>query len=312
MDFKDYYKILGITKASSAGDIKKAYRKLAVKYHPDKNPNNKSAEEKFKELNEAYEVLGDVEKKKKYDELGENWKYYQQTGQTGRQEQDFDWSQRTSKSGNGRRSREQFYGDDFSDFFSSVFGDSFAGRKQSKQRKHKGKDYTAEMQISLEEAYSGTTRQLEMDGRKLQLNIKPGVKDKQVLRLKGKGGKGMHGGEEGDIYITIHVPEHPHFRRKDNDLFCDVPVDLYTAILGGQALIGTLRNPMKITISKETDNGKILRLKGMGMPIYGRENEFGDLYAKVIIRLPKNLSAEENALFKKLATLKHASHAETI
>lgn len=315
MDFKDYYKILGVVKTATSDEIKKAYRKLAVKYHPDKNPDNKSAEEKFKDINEANEVLGNVEKRKKYDELGENWKYYQQTGQQGGhgQAQDFDWS---NWSNSGRTSRytsgEQFREGNFSDFFENIFGGSFEGGKQGKTKAYKGQDYNAEMTVSLEDAYSGTTRQLQLDKQKIQIKTKPGLKDAQILRLKGKGAKGKNGGPDGDLFINVHLSEHPHYKRKEDDLYCDISVDLYTAVLGGQTLIRTLRSPIKMTISKETDNGKVLRLKGMGMPKYDKENEFGDLYAKVNIKLPKNLSPKEEELFKELSNIKHTSHAETI
>lgn len=313
MDFKDYYKILGVAKTATADEIKKAYRKLAVKYHPDKNPNDKSAEEKFKEISEANEVLGNAEKRKKYGELGENWQYHQQSGQPGGQgqSQDSDWSKWTNKGG-GSQSGKQFHEDDFSDFFENIFGGRFAGGQQGRQRTFKGQDHNAEMQVSLEEAYSGTTRQLQLDKQKLQLKIKPGIKDGQVLRLKGKGGKGMNGGPDGDLYITVHVSEHPHYKRKEDDLYCDITVDLYTAILGGQTLVRTLRNPIKITVSKETDNGKVLRLKGMGMPRYDKDNEYGDMYAKVNIRLPKNLTPKEIELFNELSTIKNISHAEAV
>ena len=177
MDFKDYYKILGVDKTATADEIKKAYRKLAVKYHPDKNPDNKSAEEKFKEINEANEVLGDVEKRKKYDELGENWKYYQQSGQPEGQgkEQNFDWSKWKNKENDSSHqytSGEQFHEGNFSDFFENIFGGSFERGKQGKARVFKGQDYNAEMQISLEEVYSGNTRQVELNNQKLQLKIK--------------------------------------------------------------------------------------------------------------------------------------------
>ena len=299
MDYKDYYKILGVSKTASADEIKKAYRKLAIKYHPDKNQNNKSAEEKFKEINEANEVLGDVEKRKKYDELGENWKYYQQSGQA---------------QGNTHQytSSEQFNEGNFYDFFENIFGGGYTESRKGQQRKYKGEDYNAEMHISLEEAYLGTARQLELENKKLQLKTKPGIKDAQVLRLKGKGAKGINGGQDGDLYITVHVEEHPHYKRKGDDLYCDVTVDLYAAILGGQVLVRTLRNPIKMTIGKETDNGKVLRLKGMGMPKYDKENEFGDLYAKVNIKLPKNLSEKEIELVKELSNIKNNNHAEAI
>jgi len=312
VDFKDYYNILGVTKASTNDEIKKAYRKLAIKYHPDKNLNDKSAEDKFKEINEANNVLGDSEKRKKYDELAENWKYQQQAGQQG---QDFSSSQRRNKSGGGNSSsysNEQFNDSEFSDFFENMFGGTFKGASQGKQRPLKGNDYTAEIQMSLEEAYSGTTRQLELETQKLQLKFKPGIKDGQVLRLKGKGGKGINGAEDGDILITVHVAEHPHYKRQGDVLHCDMVVDLYTAMLGGQTLIRTLRNPIKVNIAKETENGKIVRLKGMGMPRYDKENEFGDMYTKVSIKLPTNISLKETELFKELQIIKNESDVKTV
>lgn len=303
MDYKDYYKILGVTKTATAIEIKKAFRKLAVKHHPDKNPNDKAAEEKFKEVNEANGVLSDVEKRKKYDELGENWNNYQPNAQgyNSAQERNTAYS-----------AGEQFNEGNFSDFFESVFGSRFGGAKQRTQQAYKGEDYNAEMQLSLEEAYSGTTRLIELNKLKLQLNIKPGVKEGQLLRMKGKGGKGSNGGQDGDVYITVHVTEHPHYKRKEDDLYCDITVDLYTALLGGKTLVRTLHNPIKMNIAAETDNGKVLRLKGMGMPRYGKENECGDLYAKVNIVIPKNLSPKEIELFNQLSTLKQTAHANTV
>ncbi|MCW3105027.1 MAG: DnaJ-class molecular chaperone with C-terminal Zn finger domain [Bacteroidetes bacterium] len=298
MNYKDYYKILGLTKAATQEEIKKAFRKLAVKYHPDKNPGNKAAEEKFKEISEAHEVLGDPEKRKKYDELGENWQQYQGNAQ--------------QENGRGQRQRQRQYsesgsfeGGDFSDFFESVFGSSFGGGSRGAQ---KGSDYSAEVQLSLEEAYNGTSRLLEVDGEKLQMKFKPGVKEGQSLRIRGKGGPGSNKGARGDIYVTVHVSEHPHFERKENDLHCEAPVDVYTLILGGKATIHTMKGMIKIDIPKETENGKVLRLKGMGMPVFGKD-EFGDLYVKMKALLPKNLSAEEIELFQQL---KNKNHEETV
>ena len=313
MDFKDYYKILGVERKASADEIKKAYRKLAVKYHPDKNPNNKAAEEKFKEMNEAYEVLGNAEKRKKYDELGENWNQHQQQG--GR-DGNFDWSKWQNTGGGQRKtysSEEDMFGNggDFSDFFSNIFGGA-QGRSGRTQQPRKGNDFEAELSISLEEAYSGTTRQLETEGEKLQIKIKPGVKEGQTLRLKGKGGQGMSNGPRGDVFIRVHVETHPHFERKNDDLYCDVPVELYTAVLGGKTLIRTLKGNIRIDIAKGTDSGKILRLRGMGMPKFGKESEFGDLYAKVNIRVPQSLSEEEKDLFKKLSALRSAGRVTEI
>lgn len=299
MEFKDYYKILGVSKSASIEDIKKAYRKLAIKYHPDKNQGNKAAEDKFKEANEANEVLSDPEKRKKYDELGENWKHYQPGSPPPR-------------SGTGRRqqqyysSDEDFSGGNFSDFFESMFGNRFGGRSQGPS---KGDDYQANVSITLEEAYTGTARLLDVNGEKLQMKFKPGTIDGQNLRIKGKGGLAGKGGQRGDIYVTVHIPEHAYFQRKENDLYCEIPVDLYTAILGGKATVKTLKGNLQITIPKETDMGKVLRLKGFGMPKYDTPSEFGDLYAKVKLMLPKNLSKEEIELFQQL---KNKRHAQTV
>jgi curved DNA-binding protein len=303
MEFKDYYKILGVERKASADEIKKAYRKLAVKYHPDKNPGNKEAEENFKKINEANEVLSDPEKRKKYDELGSNYNNYQQSG--GRAE-DFDWSKwGNQRNGGGYQtytSGEGFDGENFSDFFESIFGGS-SFQQQGTRKPRKGSDYNAETDISLEEAYSGTNRRMDVNGKVLQINIKPGVEEGQVLRLKDKGGPGANGGPRGDIYITLHIPEHPHYIRKQDDLYCDIQVDLYTALLGGKQLIRTLKGSMRIDIPAEGENGKVMRLKGLGMPVFNKPESFGDLYAKVKITLPKNLSAKEKELFNELSSI---------
>ena len=300
MEFKDYYKILGVSKTATTEEIKKAYRKLAVKYHPDKNQGNKAAEEKFKEANEANDVLSDPEKRKKYDELGENWKYYQSGNPP-------------PNEGFNRGKQHYHYSSDddpgegnFSDFFESIFGNRFAG---SGRGPSKGEDYQTNVSISLEEAFMGTARLLEVNGEKLQMKFKPGTADGQNLRIKGKGGAARKGGVRGDIYVTVHVSPHPYFERKGDDLYCDLPVDLYTAVLGGKATVRTLKGTIQSNIPGETDSGKVLRLKGLGMPKYGKENELGDLYAKVKVVLPKNLTKEEIELFQQL---KNKRHAQTV
>jgi curved DNA-binding protein len=308
VEFKDYYKILGVERNASADEIKKAFRKLAIKYHPDKNPGDKTAEEKFKEINEANEVLSDPEKRKKYDELGSNWKNYQQGGNKA---EDFDWSRWRTQNQGSRQGfgthggHEDMFneGGEFSDFFESIFGRSGFSQRSAGGRAAKGEDYRTETTISLEEAYSGTSRRIELNDETLDIKFKPGIQDKQVLRLKGKGGQGYNGGPRGDIYITVGIPGHPHYKRKDNDLYCNISVELYTAILGGKQLIRTLKGNIRITIAPETENGQTLRLKGLGMPVFGKTNEYGDLYAKVKILLPKNLSIEETELFKKLSEI---------
>jgi curved DNA-binding protein len=295
MEFKDYYKILGVSKTATIDEVKKAYRKLAIKYHPDKNPNNKAAEEKFKEINEANEVLSDPEKRKKYNDLGENFNQYQQQG---RREDSFDWSKWT---GGG-----QDYGDqgEFSSFFESVFGGGF-GNSRRGSAKMKVQDYRAEIEVPLEDAYHGTERRIDANGRILQMKLKPGIRDGQVLRIKEKGGPGRNGGPKGDIYLTLIIPPHPHFERREDDLYCNISVELYTAILGGKQLIITMKGNIRIDIPAGTDNGKVLRLKGLGMPRFGETNEFGDLYAKINIIVPKNLTDKEISLYKELQQIRN-------
>lgn len=306
MEYKDYYKILGVDKKASADEIKKAFRKLAVKYHPDKNPGDKQAEEKFKEISEANEVLSDVEKRKKYDEFVESWSQYQGRGQGS---EGFDWT-KWQERGN-TRSQEFTYEDenfgDFSSFFETLFGFNRKARGPAK-----GQDYSAELEISLEEAFTGTERILEVDNEKLRIKLKPGTSDGQVIKVKGKAAQGRNGGPRGDIYMKIHIPEHPHYKRNGDDLHCNAPVDLYTMVLGGKALIDTLKGPVRIDIPEGTENGKVLRIKGMGMPKYDQPGQFGDLYAKISVIIPKKLTPEEKELFRELSSLKEKNYATTI
>jgi curved DNA-binding protein len=314
LEYKDYYKVLGIEKSASQDEIKKAFRKLALKYHPDKTKGDKSAEEKFKEINEANEVLGDPEKRKKYDELGANYQYYQQYGN---QSQGFDWSQYASPggsrqsysfSGGGGDFEEFFGGSGYSDFFDMLFGGGFGGaqkkRRGGRTMQARGQDYQSEMDITLEEAYSGTTRIFKLDSESIKLNIKPGVTDGHMLKIPGKGGNGRNGGAAGDLLIKINILKHNVFERRGNDLYANLPVDLYTAVLGGKVEFKTLKGNVKIDIAKESEFGKTLRLGKLGMPVYGNQNEFGDLYLKLDIILPKNLSAKEIKLFNDLKKIR--------
>jgi len=311
MDFKDYYKILDIPKTASTDEVKKAYRKLAIKYHPDKNKDDKVAEEKFKEVNEANEILKDEKKRKEYDILADDYKNYQQSGG----KQGFDgFNQGNRNQGNqqyqGRaNSNQQFDEDSFAEFFSNMFGGQAKGNSQGRQQASKGQDFTAEMEVSLEEAYSGTTRQVQLEDQKLSMKIKPGVKRGQVLRLKGKGGKGINGSPEGDLMITVNVTENTIFKRKEDDLYCSIEVDFYAAVLGGKTEIKTLKGKINTTIPKETSNGKVLRLKKMGMPIFNKPEEFGDLYATINIKMPTHLSEKELELFNQLAILRNGKSA---
>lgn len=312
MEYKDYYKVLGIEKSASQDDIKKAFRKLALKYHPDKTKGDKSAEEKFKEINEANEVLGDPEKRKKYDELGANYQYYQQYGN---QSQGFDWSQYASPGGSQRSYSFEsgdfgdfFGGSGYSDFFDMLFGGGFGGaqkkRRGGRTMQARGQDYQSELDITLEEAYSGTTRIFKLDSESIKLNIKPGVSDGHMLKIPGKGGNGRNGGAAGDLLIKINILKHNVFERRGNDLYANLPVDLYTAVLGGKVEFRTLKGNVKIDIAKESDFGKTLRLGKLGMPVYGNQNEYGDLYLKLDIILPKNLSAKEIKLFNDLKKIR--------
>lgn len=311
MEVKDYYKILGVEKTATAEQIKKAYRKLAVKYHPDKNPGDKAAEEKFKELNEAYEVLSDAGKRKKYDQFGENYQYYEQHG--GRPE-DYDWSQ----FGGGKQGSYTYSGnvedmfgggEGFSDFFEQLFGSRFAGSHRRQQGPARGRDVQATMEVSLEDAYSGATRQVEVNGSRLNIKMKPGLYEGQVIRLKGKGSPGRQSGQQGDLLISIHISPHPQYELKGQDIHTDVPLPLYTAILGGKLTVPTPATTLSMNIPAGTDSGKVFRLKGKGMPAYDHKGTPGDLYIKTVIHIPKNLSAKEKELFQQLSQLNENGHA---
>lgn len=295
MEYKDYYKVLGVDKKASQDEIKKAYRKLAVKYHPDKNPGDKKAEEKFKELNEANDVLSDPEKRKKYDELGANWKQYQQGGGY----QDFGGS----RSYGGPRSGGTYYTDEdsgFSDFFESLFGNRSAGGG-GRKRTVKGEDYQAETTITLEEAFYGTTRQLNLETQTLNLKLKPGIADGQVLRMKEKGGRGYNGGPNGDLFITIYVQKHPRFTRKGDDLYFDSPLDAFTAMLGGKLPVQAIDKTININIPAGTDSDKVFRLKEMGMPEYSNPKQRGDAYVRVVLTVPKTLSDKDREILARFA-----------
>lgn len=311
MEYKDYYKILGVSKNATKDEIKKAYRKLAVKYHPDKAKGNKEAEEKFKEINEANEVLSDDEKRKKYDQFGENWQYYQQSGQQG----GFDWSQYASPGG-GREyysysgDAGDFGGSGFSDFFETLFGGGF-GQTQTRRRRGasrtsqiRGEDLSAELSITLEDAYHGAEKIFDLDGESIKLKIKPGIADGQLLKLSGKGSRGYRGGTAGDLMLRINVLGDPLFERKGNDLHTNMSVGLYTAILGGKAPLKTFKGTINISIPKESQNGKVMRLQGMGMPAYGRPAQFGDLYVKLSVDIPTNLTPKEISLFQELSGMR--------
>ena len=307
MDFKDYYKVLGVSSTATADEVKKAYRKLAIKHHPDKNKGDKVSEEKFKEISEANEVLKDEKKRKEYDNLAEDYKNYQKQGG----KQGFDGynqknqQQQSNPFQNRGNTGQQFDDETMNDFFASMFGGQGGRNAQGRKQDLKGQDFTATMKISLEDAYSGTTQQVQLENQKLAMTIKPGVTEGQVLRLKGKGSKGSNGGQDGDLMITVQIIENQFFKRKENDLYSTIEVDLYTAILGGKTEIKTLKGKISIAVAKETPNGKVVRLKKMGMPIFNKIDEFGDLYATISVKMPSNLSVKEIELFNQLASLQN-------
>ncbi|TGE21223.1 J domain-containing protein [Hymenobacter aquaticus] len=309
MDYKDYYKILGVDKNATTDQIKKAYRKLARQHHPDVNPNNADAEQKFKEVNEANEVLSDEEKRRKYDQLGADWQRYQQAG-AGRGSAGggggFDWSQYAQQGGGfgGGGSNDPFGGADFSDFFSSIFGGS-GGRASGNARPGAGQDYQAELELTLEDAYQGGPRTLTVNGKKLRITIQPGVEDGQTIRLRDQGGPGRNGGPSGSLYITIRIQPDARYTRTGNDLTMDVPVSIYKALLGGEQVVDTFSGPVKIKIKPETANGTRLRLRGKGFPVYRQAGQFGDLYLRLSLTLPQHLTDEEKALIQQLAHLRN-------
>jgi curved DNA-binding protein len=307
MNYTDYYNVLGVAKDATPEQIKKAYRKLAVKYHPDKTKGNKAANERFMEINEANQVLGDPEKRKKYDEFGADRKRYEEAGA---QSGGFDWSKYANAQGaqSQRMDPNQFEsifsGGEGVDLFEFLFGER-GGRNRGRRSAHyKGEDLTAQTTLTLDEAYHGSTRLIQLDGQTIRVTIPPGIADEQVLRIAGKGMAEPHGGDQGDLYLTVKIPPHVEFHRKGNDLHRDFPVDLYTAILGGKTLVKTLKGAVKVDIPQETQNHKVLRLRGLGMPVFGKKNAFGDLFVTIDIQLPDHLTAQEIDLFRKLSELR--------
>jgi curved DNA-binding protein len=312
MEYKDYYRVLGISEDADQKDIKKAFRRLARKCHPDVNPDNPQAEEHFKEINEAYEVLSDPEKRQKYDQLGAEWYQYQQTG--GRPE-GFDWSRWTTGAPGGQQrvyvrygtpeDLEDLFGGSgaFSDFFTDVFGGvgrEAPGGFEYRTRPRRGRDLEQEVEISLREAYEGTTRMLQKNGRRLEVKIPPGVQTGTRVRMAGEGGPGTAAGQSGDLYLQVRVRPDSAFERKGDDLYVDVPVDLYTAVLGGEVCVPTLTGAVMLTIPPGTQNGQDFRLRGQGMPHLRDSSQHGDLYATVQIRLPTQITARERELFGEL------------
>ena len=328
MEFKDYYQTLGVAKTASDKELKQAYRKLARKHHPDVNPGDKSAESRFKEINEAYEVLGDPEKRRKYDELGANWRMYEQAQQQGQGVPGGNpfggaggaWNINMGGPGGGYRTMTEeemhdLFGneDPFSDFFKTFFGgggsrDAGGRARQGRApRTQKGRDIEHEVELTLEEAYHGATRRISIKqgghARSVDVRIPVGVKDGSRVRAAGEGEAGANGGTSGDLYLRVRIKPHPVFERKGTDLHAKVAVPVTTAVLGGEAQVPTITGSVRLKIPETTQSGQIFRLKGHGMPAVGKPDDRGDLYATVEIQLPRSLTKEQRQHYEALVNL---------
>jgi DnaJ-class molecular chaperone len=331
MDFKDYYSTLGVAKTATEKEIKQAYRKMARKHHPDVNPGDKSAETRFKEINEAYEVLGDPAKRKKYDELGANWRMYEQAGAQGgpgfgQGQPGAGWNVNFGGAGPGGQTgyrtmtqeemNEMFGGENpFSDFFQTFFGGSMGqegsrtrGGRSRAARARAGRDLEQDLELPLEDVYRGTTRRfaIQHDGetRTVDVRIPAGVGEGSRVRVAGEGEQGSGGGKAGDLYLRIHTSPHSQFERKGRDLYTRVPIPLTTAVLGGEADVKTLGGKsLRLKIPPTTQNAQVFRLKGHGMPATGKQDEHGDLYATVDVQLPRELTPEQRKHFEELQKL---------
>jgi curved DNA-binding protein len=304
MAFIDYYKLLGVEKNATEKDIKNAYRKLARKYHPDLNPNDTGANKKFQQLNEANEVLSDPEKRKKYDQYGENWQhgeaYEQAKQQQARQQQSY-------AGGAGGRGFEGFGGgsgdEDFSEFFQSMFGGAAGGGRSGGRARagYRGQDYNAELHLTLQEVSETHKQTLTVNGKNIRITIPAGVENGQTIKITGHGGPGVNDGPAGDLFIAFSVANDARFKRSGSDLQTAVKLDLYTAVLGGEITADTLTGKVKVKVKPETQNGTKVKLKGKGMPVYKKEGQFGDLYLTYEIELPTNLTDKQKELFTELS-----------
>jgi len=328
MEFKDYYSTLGVPKTATDKELKQAYRKLARKHHPDVNPGDKGAESKFKEINEAYEVLGDPEKRRKYDELGANWRMYEQAQQQG---QPFPggsspfgggfgggeggaWTINMGGPGGARTMTEDemrdMFGDadPFSDFFKTFFGGAGAGEGRGRQarapRSQKGRDIESEAELTLEEAYHGAMRRVAITvgghARSIDVRIPAGVKDGSRVRAAGEGESGTSGGASGDLYLRVKIKAHPVFERQGDDLYTKVALPVTTAVLGGEAQVPTITGSVRLKVPETTQPGQIFRLKGHGMPVVNKPDVKGDLYATADVQLPRSLTKEQRASWEQI------------
>jgi curved DNA-binding protein len=290
MTFVDYYKILGLVKTATPAEIKSAYRKLARKHHPDLNPTDKEAIQKFQHINEANEVLSDPVKRKKYDQYGENWEHGEEYEKQQQQQQ--------QQSYNSNRERQSE--DDYSSFFESMFGGATGGSR-SRQSRFRGQDYNSELQLNLLDAYKTHTQTITVNGKNIRITIPAGIENGQTIKITGHGGVGSNGGPNGDLYIVFSIATHPVFKRLGNNLHVAVDIDVYTAVLGGVITVETLSGKVKLKVAPETQNGSKIKLTGKGFPVYKREGTFGDLYITYTVKIPTHLTDKQKALFTELS-----------
>jgi curved DNA-binding protein len=334
MEFKDYYATLGVPKTATDKELKQAYRKLARKHHPDVNPGDKGAEAKFKEINEAYEVLGDPDKRKKYDELGANWRMYEQAQQQGQPfpggpggfggfagSEGGAWTINMGGPGGSRtmsedEMRDMFGSEDpFSDFFRTFFGGGGGGEARGRTgrapRTQKGRDIESEAELTLEEAYHGAMRRISITlggtARSVDVRIPAGVKDGSRVRAAGEGESGTNGGVSGDLFLRVRIKPHPVFERKGDDLYTKVSLPVTAAVLGGEAQVPTITGSVRLKIPETTQPGQVFRLKGHGMPLVGRTDQKGDLYATADIILPRALTKDQKLAWEQIRKLESRS-----
>jgi curved DNA-binding protein len=290
----DYYNILGVTKNATQEDIKKAYRKLARKYHPDLNPNDKEAKKKFQQINEANEVLSDPEKRKKYDQYGQDWQHAEEF------EKQRQYQQQGASQGGGQWFSSSGSEEDFSDFFNNLFG-GFGGASRGRQSRYRGEDYSAELHLDLQDIVHTHKRTLTVNGKNIRITIPAGIENGQTIKIHGYGGPGTNSGPNGDLLITFKIARHPIFKREGSDLYMTVELDLFTAVLGGEITVDTLDGKVKLKVKPETQNGSKIKLTGKGLPVYKQEGSHGNLYITYSIRIPTNLTEKQKAMFAELA-----------
>ena len=304
MEFIDYYKVLGIEKSATAADIKKAYRKLARKLHPDLNPNDKDAQQKFQQLNEANEVLSDVEKRKKYDQYGKDWQHADAYEQARQQQGPQGFGGQRTYSGGG----QQYDESEFSDFFESMFGGgggfNRGGGNRRQTSQFKGQDLSATLRLNLTDVLESQKQTISIGEKKIRITIPAGVEDGQTLKIRGYGGEGMNGGPKGDLLISFEIFNNTRFKRLDSDIYSTEEISIYTALLGGEITVETLTGKVKLNVKSGTQNDTKVKLKGKGLPKYKKEGQHGDLYITYKIELPKNLSDKEKELFTELSKLR--------